>query len=84
MKPDIRIEFPSVGATYNRPKYGVYKYGIYPRGSVLAGQESRTWLAEYDSLTAAQEEYPEAEVAECGYHPPDLSHLPGEDDDDNW
>ena len=60
----IRIEFPSRGATYCHQKYGVYKYGIYPSHSVLAGQESRTFLNDFETLEEAQTAYPEAEVAD--------------------
>ena len=46
---DIRIEFPSRGATYCHQEYGVYKYGVYPRSSVLAGQQSRHFLDRFET-----------------------------------
>lgn len=78
-KDDIRIEYPSRGATYFNEEYGVYKYGIYPRNSVLAGRTSRQFLGSYSTLEEARTEYPEAEEAGCGYQAPYLNHLPEED-----
>lgn len=77
---DIRIEYPSRGATYNRPQYGVYEYGVYPRSSVLAGQTRRVFLDSFDTLEEAQREYPNAECAGCGFQPPYLGHLPDDGD----
>jgi hypothetical protein len=54
------IEYPAAGATYCRPEYGVYRYGTYPEGSVLEGQESRAALGSYATLDEAQSEHPEA------------------------
>ena len=63
------IEFPAAGATYCRPEYGVYRYGTYPRGSVLEGQPSRSALGSYETLAEAQREHPEArwDGGGCGY-----------------
>ena len=61
-KEDIRIEFPSKGATYYNESYGVYKYDVWSNHSVLAGQERRTYLKEFDSLEEAKAEFPDAEV----------------------
>lgn len=78
-KPEQLIEYPSRGATYNRDQYGVYEYDVYPRSSVLAGQERRTFLDSFDTLAEAQKEYPNAKVAAgSAYAPVNLSHLPGE------
>ena len=77
---DIRIEYPSAGATYSRNVYGVYKYGTYGRGSVLAGQQSRQFLATYETLEEATEAYPGAQLCGCGYQEPYLNHL-SEDSD---
>jgi len=77
---DIRIEFPSMGATYCRKEYGVYKYGTYGRGSVLAGQQSRQFLATYTTLEEAMAAYPGADLTGCGYQEPYLGHL-SEDSD---
>jgi hypothetical protein len=77
---NIRIEYPSAGATYNRPEYGVYGYGVYPRSSVLAGQTRRVFLGSFATLEEAQAEYPDAELAGCGYQAPYLDHLPDDGD----
>lgn len=77
---DIRIEFPSKGATYCRQEYGVYSYDEYPRSSVLAGQTRRIFLDSFETLEEAQSKYPEAKVFGCCYQPPYLNHLPEEGD----
>lgn len=75
-REDIRIEYPSRGATYCRQEYGVYRYDTYASNSVLAGQQRRTFLASYPTLEAAKAAYPNASSAGCGYQPPYLGHLP--------
>ena len=65
---DIRIEYPSAGATYCNEVYGVYKYGTYGRGSVLAGQQSRQFLDTFATLEEAMAKYPGAEL--CGVRLP--------------
>lgn len=78
---DVRIEYPSHGATYTRNEYGVYGYGRYPRHSVLAGQTRRTFLDSFKTLEEAQAAYPQAKVVRgSGYAPPNLSHLPDDGD----
>ncbi len=77
---NIQIEYPCAGATYNRPEYGVYKYGVYPRSSVLAGQTRRVFLDSFATLEEAQAEYPDAVVASCCYQEPYLNHLPDDGD----
>jgi hypothetical protein len=77
---DIRIEFPSRGATYHEQKYGVYKYDTFPRGSVLAGQTRRVFLDQFDSEEEAKQKYPGAPVCGPGYSPPYLGHLPDDGD----
>lgn len=81
-REDIRIEYPSRGATYRRDQYGVYKYDTYPRHSVLAGQQRRTFLETFETLEEAQAAYPKAVYHEgaCGYREPNLSHLPDDSD----
>jgi len=79
-KPDIRIEFPSSGATYCRNEYGVYEYSTYPRSSVLAGQQRRVFLDSFPTLAEAKAAYPSAEEADCGFQEPNLNHLPDDDD----
>ena len=61
-KEDIRIEYPSRGATYCENCYGVYKYGLYPSYSVLSGQVSRTFVDRFDTLEEAVQKYPDAQV----------------------
>jgi hypothetical protein len=63
----IAIEFPSAGATYNRPEYGVYAYGVYERSSVLAGQEKRSFLGSFATLEEARAAFPGADESGCGY-----------------
>lgn len=75
----IQIEFPSAGATYYNEQYGVYSYDRYPRSSVLAGQERRTYLGEYDTEEEARKNHPKAVKGVCGccYQVPYLNHLHG-------
>lgn len=61
-KEDVRIEFPSRGATYYNEYYGVYKYDVWPSSSVLAGQERRTFIKDFNSIEEAKAEFPDAEV----------------------
>ena len=77
------IEYPSAGATYgpdenHPPKYGVYRYGTYPSWSVLAGQEKRSFVQEFDRLEEAQAAYPGAEWngGGSGYRPVTLPDTP--------
>jgi hypothetical protein len=60
MKNDYQIEFPSVGRTYAHNTYTVYKYGVYPRSSVLAGGLRREFIDSYDTLEEARAAYPNA------------------------
>ena len=78
------IEFPSTGTTYSREEYGVYRYDTFPSGSVLAGQERRSWLDAFETLAEAQATFPDAEWRPnfCGQRAPDLSHLPFDPDYD--
>ena len=63
-KEDIRIEFPSRGTTYYKETYGVYKYDVWPGYSVLAGQQRRTYLEEFNTLDEAKAKYADAEVVD--------------------
>jgi hypothetical protein len=74
----VLIEYPSAGATYSRPVYGVYGYDTYPDTSVLSGQERRTFLDTFETLEEAQTQHPEAEWQKLGsqYREPYLDHLP--------
>ena len=76
---DIRVEFPSRGATYCRQAYGVYKYDAYPDNSVLAGRVRRTLLDSFATLAEARAAYPDAVEAGCGYEKMNLHDLPDED-----
>lgn len=80
VEPRIIIEYPSVGATFHRDEYGVYRYDEYPSSSVLAGQERRSWLDSFKTLEQAREAYPDAEYSGPRYRPPSLSHLRDEED----
>lgn len=77
---EVVIEYPSQGATYNRPVYGVYAYDTYPRSSVLSGQTRRSFLDSFETLEEARAVYPKAEYTVPGYVEPDLSHLPDDED----
>lgn len=81
---DLRIEFPSAGATYARDEYGVYEYSEYPESSVLAGQERRQFLDSFETLEAARAAYPDAVESGCGYQPPFLGHLPDDGEDEEY
>jgi hypothetical protein len=69
MADRIEIEFPAAGATYCHQEYGVYSYGEYPPGSVLEGQEKRSFLGSYPTLEEAQANHPGANWSGggCGY-----------------
>jgi hypothetical protein len=76
MKEDVRIEYPSRGATYCNEAYGVYKYDVYPRSSVLGGQPRRTFLDECQTLEEAKAKYPKAKEFGSCYMPPPVMHRP--------
>lgn len=81
MKTRIFIEYPSAGATYCRDEYGIYAYDTYPEGSVLEGQTRRRFLGSFERFDEARKHYPTAIFVECSlYTPPDLSHLPDDED----
>lgn len=78
---DVRIEYPSMGTTYNRKEYGVYEYSEYPRSSVLAGEEKRVFLDSFETLDQAKKAYPHAEVIEgSSFQPRSFNHLSDDDD----
>lgn len=69
--------------------FAVYCYGVYPRGSVLAGQERRTFLDVFETISDAKASFPGASVfssSDREGHAERLSgfiqSLPGEDDAD--
>ena len=57
----VRIEFPSVGATYARNEYAVYEYGANARSSVNYGRIRRVWLDAFPTLEEARAAFPGAE-----------------------
>ncbi len=64
------------GATYRNEKFVVYEHSVYPRHSVLAGQDRRVWIEEYETLADAQRAYPTAVwIPGTTFRHPDLSHL---------
>lgn len=81
-QPTVRIEFPSRGQTYRRNEYGIYRYDEYPVGSVLEGQQRRTFLGSYSTLEEAMKAHPEADYqgeGVCGFQLPYLDHLPDDE-----
>jgi len=46
---------------YSDDEYIVYGWGIYPQSSVLAGQQRKVFLEEFETLEEAKEKYPRAE-----------------------
>ena len=74
-KEDIRIEYPSRGATYRHDAYGVYRYDTYPRSSVLTGQQRRQFMDSFQTLEEAQKAFPGAELCGCGFQEPYINHL---------
>lgn len=77
---DLRIEYPARGSTYCRQEYGVYEYGRFGRGSVLAGQTRRIFLGSFATLEEAQAAFPSATTSSCGFQPPFVGHLSPERD----
>lgn len=82
--PEVRIEYPSRGATYCRKEFGVYEYSEYPASSVLAGRERRVFLTSFDTLEEAQSAYPKATYTGPGYREDAMLDLPGPDDADPY
>lgn len=56
---------PERGATYaHEGEYAVYAYSVFPRGSVLEGQERRSFVdGGFTSEADAKAAYPEAVIA---------------------
>mgnify|MGYP006919384727 CR=1 FL=1 len=78
------IEQASFGATYKHDAntFTVYEIGEYDENSVLAGQQSRTFLDSFDSFEDAKEAFPDAELIDGStYQEPSLHHLPDGPDD---
>lgn len=85
--PDVRIEYPVSGATYCHDEHGVYEYDEYPRSSVLAGQQRRSFKTSGTLEKCQQyckEKYgmvPEL-ISGCGYVKPYVGHLSADGDPD--
>ena len=79
------IEQGSRGATYqnSEDKFTVYEIGTYERSSVLAGQQRRVWLDDFDSLEDAKAAYRNAQLSGSTYRAACLEHLPGTGDGSN-
>jgi hypothetical protein len=61
---DVRIEAGGRGLTYSFSEgFTVYGYVTNPRSSVLAGTDSRCYLGHFETIAAAQAEWPSARVA---------------------
>jgi hypothetical protein len=76
---DLRIEYPSRGATYYDEEYGVYKYSRYPKSDARSGQQRRQFLGSYITLDLAKAAHPTAVLASSsGYYEPFASILTGE------
>lgn len=78
MKINQTIEFGN-GETYKNSRYTVYEHSKYSRSSVLAGQDRRVWLDDFDTLAEAQAAYPKARQSGATYQPAYLEHLPAEE-----
>lgn len=63
------------GATYRNKRFTVYEHSRYERTSVLAGQNRRVWMDDFETLEEAQAAYPDAKVSGPTYQPPYLNHL---------
>lgn len=82
MKENLTIE-RGRGMTYANNDFTVYRHGIYPRSSVLAGQDKRSFVNSYSTLEEARKAYPQAEVLVDGgstYQALNLNHLPDDGD----
>tara|TARA_R110000803_G_scaffold30296_1_gene68400 strand:- start:33 stop:290 length:258 start_codon:yes stop_codon:yes gene_type:complete len=67
---------------YCPEEWTVFELGRYERSSVLAGQEKKIMIEQYDSKEEALAAYPSAEET-SGYQPRNtFGHLPGNDDFD--
>ena len=69
-------------ADYNH--YAVYEWSVYPRHSVLAGQDCKRFLDAYDTEAEAKAAHPELADDEVGYRSAHntFDHLPDGDDDE--
>ena len=70
---DLTIEYDS-----QYKWFSLYEFGIYPRGSVLEGQQMKTFKGHYDTVEEAMKANPRATV---GYRDPQntFNHLPSEE-----
>ena len=68
---------PEGDGEYYPIEYVVYELGVHPPYSVLAGQQSKAYIAGFGTLEEARSAYPMAEVEEHGtivYN--SVDHLP--------
>ena len=68
---------PEGDGEYYPIEYVGYELGGHPRHSVLAGQQSKAYIAGFGTIEEARSAYPKAEVAEHGtvvYN--SVDHLP--------
>ena len=61
--------------------WNVYEHGRYERGSVLAGQSSRSFIDSYESLKEARSAYPKADVID---HSTKVHHNPMPQNAPDW
>jgi hypothetical protein len=71
--------------TISQSRYGdgfdVFGWAVYERGSVLEGQPMKVFLDAFETLEAAQAEFPTANLSSRWMEPQVcLTHLPGEED----
>lgn len=60
MKERYTIEVGHGETYHQREGVTVYKHDRYPRGSVLAGQDRRTFVDTFESVEAAKAAFPKA------------------------
>ena len=56
------IETQNSSFTSSGVEYAVYEHGTYERGSVLEGQDKRSFKDSFDTLEEAQAAYPKAQA----------------------
>ena len=61
---------------YGDDDYIVYGWGIYPQSSVVAGQQRKVMLEEFETLGEAQKKYPKAEATSFINPVLTTNHLP--------
>ena len=64
MRATLEVEYPSRHITFTVQEFGVFEYGEYPRSSVLAGEERRSFKGGYSTLAEALRAHPTAIVTD--------------------